>query len=64
MGAWRRARPPDRDQTIDLLTGIVNGPSYLEFNDKRARFTLRQDLSAMQPDFNGSHDFQGETVPW
>ncbi|HYV20103.1 MAG TPA: carboxypeptidase regulatory-like domain-containing protein [Verrucomicrobiae bacterium] len=48
----------DRDQTIDLLTGIVSGPSYLEFNDKRARFTLRQDLSAMQPDFHGSHDLR------
>jgi hypothetical protein len=48
----------DRDQTIDLLTGVVNGPSYLEFNDKRARFTLRQDLSAMQPDFHGSHDLR------
>jgi len=50
--------PADRDQTINLLTGIVSGPSYLEFNDKRARFTLRQDLSVMQPDFHGSHDLR------
>jgi hypothetical protein len=48
--------PADRDNTINLLTGAVNGPYYLEFNDRRARGSLRQDLSALQPDFHGSHD--------
>jgi hypothetical protein len=54
----RAPLPGDRDNTINLLSGTINGPYYLEFNDRRARFSLRQDLSVMQPDAHGSHDLR------
>jgi hypothetical protein len=48
----------DRDQTIDLLSGTIDGPFYVEFNDRRARATLRQDLMVTKPGVRGSHDLR------
>jgi hypothetical protein len=48
----------DRDQTVDLLTGTIDGPYYVEFNDRRARTTLRQDLTVTKPDARGTHDLR------
>jgi hypothetical protein len=47
---------PDRDQRINLRTGIVNGPYYLAYDDHRERAMLRQDMTTMEPSFLGSHD--------
>jgi outer membrane receptor protein involved in Fe transport len=49
---------PDRDYSIDLVRGIVNGPYYESFSDQRTRQTLRQDLSVFVPDYEGSHDLK------
>ena len=54
----RMPLPSDRDHTIDLLSGTIDGPFYVEFNDRRARATLRQDLTVTKPDARGSHDLR------
>jgi len=51
-------RPADRFYTIDQQTGRTSGPYYEDFDDKRQRFTLRQDLTLFVPDFYGSHDLK------
>jgi hypothetical protein len=53
-----RPEPPDRDYTIDQFTAIVSGPFYQDFEDLRARSSLRQDLSVFVIDAHGSHDFK------
>jgi Carboxypeptidase regulatory-like domain/TonB-dependent Receptor Plug Domain len=50
---------PDRDYTIDQRSGVISGPHYQDYSDRRRRITLRQDLSLYQPDFWGSHDLKG-----
>ncbi|HET8948492.1 MAG TPA: carboxypeptidase regulatory-like domain-containing protein [Candidatus Polarisedimenticolia bacterium] len=54
----RTPRPADRFYTIDEATGRTSGPYYEDFDDKRQRFTLRQDLTLFVPDFYGSHDIK------
>jgi hypothetical protein len=54
----RTPRPSDRFYTIDQQTGRTSGPYYEDYDDKRQRFTLRQDLTLFVPDFYGSHDFK------
>lgn len=49
---------PDRDFTIGQQTGIISGPYFEEFSDRRKRFTFRQDLSVLLPQFHGSHDLK------
>ena len=49
---------PDRDYTIGQYTGIINGPYFEEFSDRRTRFTFRQDLSVFVPQAHGSHDLK------
>jgi outer membrane receptor protein involved in Fe transport len=48
--------PPDRDYTVDLRHGLISGPYYQNYDDKRSRFTLRQDLSLFVADAGGPHD--------
>jgi hypothetical protein len=57
---YGRAAPlaPDRDYTHNQSNGIISGPYYKEFSDRRGRDTLRQDLSVFVPDFRGSHDLR------
>jgi hypothetical protein len=54
-----RPIPADRDYTIDLRRGVVSGPYYQDYEDRRSRFTLRQDLSVFVPDRGGAHDLRG-----
>jgi outer membrane receptor protein involved in Fe transport len=54
----RTPRPADRFYTIDQQSGRTSGPYYEDFDDKRQRFTLRQDLTLFVPDFYGSHDLK------
>jgi outer membrane receptor protein involved in Fe transport len=54
-----RPVPADRDYTIDLRRGLVNGPYYQDYDDRRSRFALRQDLSVFVPDRGGVHDVKG-----
>src|SRR5262249_45755349 len=49
----RTPRPADRFYTIDQQTGRTSGPYYEDHDDKRQRFTLRQDLTLFVPDFYG-----------
>ena len=51
--------PADRDFSIDLRNGIVDGPFYQEYDDQRERGTLRQDLSVFVAGFEGTHDIKG-----
>lgn len=51
-------RPADRDYTVNQANGVVNGPFYTEFQDSRARTTLRQDLGIFIADFHGTHDLK------
>jgi hypothetical protein len=51
-------RPADRDYTVDQTNGVVSGPFYTEFDDTRARSTLRQDLGIFIPEFHGTHDLR------
>jgi hypothetical protein len=48
----------DRDYSIDLRNGIIQGPYYQEYEDKRQRFTLRQDLSFFMARSGGTHDLK------
>jgi hypothetical protein len=54
----RAPQAPDRFYTIDQQTGRTSGPYYEDYDDKRQRFTLRQDLTLFVPDFYGSHDMK------
>jgi carboxypeptidase family protein/TonB-dependent receptor-like protein len=49
--------PQDRDYQIDLFSGFVSGPYYKEYDDTRARGTLRQDLSIFTT-LKGTHDLK------
>jgi hypothetical protein len=53
-----RPRPADRDYLVDQASGVVSGPFFEEFEDTRARTTLRQDLGIFVPDFRGTHDLK------
>jgi outer membrane receptor protein involved in Fe transport len=48
--------PPDRDYTVDVRQGLISGPYYQDYDDRRSRFTLRQDLSLFVADAGGPHD--------
>jgi outer membrane receptor protein involved in Fe transport len=50
--------PPDRDYTVDVRKGLVSGPYYQDYDDRRSRFTLRQDLSVFIPEGGGPHDLK------
>ena len=39
-------------------TGVVSGPFYQTYTDRRGRSTLRQDLNLFVPNFQGSHDLK------
>jgi hypothetical protein len=47
----------DRDYTVDLIRGTVNGPYFESYDDRRARGTLRADLSLFATGF-GTHDLK------
>jgi len=49
---------PDRDFTIGQLTGVISGPYFEDYSDRRNRFTFRQDLSVFVPQAHGSHDLK------
>jgi hypothetical protein len=49
---------PDRDFTIGELTGIITGPYFEDYSDRRKRFTFRQDLGVFVPQAGGSHDLK------
>ena len=49
---------PDRDYTLGQSIGLVSGPHYKDYSDRRGRLTLRQDLSVYVPDAMGSHDIK------
>ena len=49
---------PDRDYIIGQSIGIVSGPYFKEYSDRRGRVTLRQDLSIFVPLAEGSHDIK------
>ncbi len=49
-------RQPDRDYILGQSFGLVSGPYYQDYSDRRERVTLRQDLSLYVPDAMGSHD--------
>jgi hypothetical protein len=51
--------PADRDYAIDLRNGVVSGPFYQEYDDRRERATLRQDLSVFVARAGGTHDIKG-----
>jgi hypothetical protein len=48
----------DRDYTLQESRGIVFGPYYESYSDRRERLTLRQDLGLFVPDFHGTHDLK------
>jgi hypothetical protein len=48
---------PDRDYTVDLIRGAVNGPYFESYDDRRTRGTLRADLSLFTTGF-GTHDLK------
>ena len=50
--------PRDRDYSIDLRNGIVDGPYLEDYDDQRERATLRQDLSLFFARA-GTHDVKG-----
>ena len=50
---------PDRDYLIDQSNGVISGPYYQQFDDRRQRVSLRADLSVFVADFKGSHDLRG-----
>ena len=47
---------PDRDYIIGQSVGIVSGPYFKDYSDRRGRVTLRQDLSVYVAAARGSHD--------
>jgi hypothetical protein len=49
----------DRDFLLDERTGVISGPYYQNYDDRRRRLTLREDLSVFVPDFLGTHDVKG-----
>ena len=49
-------QPQDREYTIDRNSGVRSGPHYEGYDDRRKRFTLRQDLSAFADGERSSHD--------
>jgi len=49
--------PQDRDYTIDLTSGFVNGPYFESYDDSRTRASLRQDLSIFTA-LKGTHDIR------
>ncbi|HZN03788.1 MAG TPA: TonB-dependent receptor, partial [Candidatus Polarisedimenticolia bacterium] len=51
--------PGDRDYSIDMRKGVIEGPYYQEYEDQRERATLRQDLSVFVGGFRGAHDIKG-----
>jgi len=52
-----RPTPQDRDYTIDLNSGFVNGPYFESYDDTRSRGSLRQDLSVFTA-LKGTHDLK------
>ena len=56
-----RTRPaaPDRDYLLDEGSGVVSGPLYQDYDDRRRRVSLREDLGVFVPDFLGTHDLRG-----
>jgi outer membrane receptor protein involved in Fe transport len=48
--------PPDRNYTVNVRSGVVSGPYYQNYDDRRSRFALRQDLSVFVPERGGTHD--------
>jgi len=58
---YGRTRPEvaDRDYLLDETNGVVSGPFYQDYDDRRRRLSLREDLSVFVPDFLGTHDLKG-----
>jgi hypothetical protein len=49
----------DRDFSIDMRQGVIDGPYYQAYEDQRERLTLRQDLSVFVAEGAGTHDIKG-----
>ncbi len=54
--------PPDRLYQIDQARGVISGPFFIDYDDRRQRFTFREDLGVFVPDFWGSHDVRAGFV--
>ncbi len=52
----------DREYLINRLTGVTSGPFFETLDDKRRRFTLREDIGVYVPDYWGSHDVKAGFV--
>ncbi len=51
-----RPLPPDRPYTI--LDVRTSGPYYFDYDSRRTRTAIRQDLSLFVPDWHGAHDIK------
>jgi hypothetical protein len=57
FGEYVAPLPPDQDFVTDE-TGRTVGPNPYQFEDRRRRFTWREDFSLFLPELGGSHDIK------
>ena len=58
VGEYRSPLFPDRDYSVDVISGRISGPNPYEYGDDRTRLTLREDFSLYLDGTGGSHDLK------